>query len=68
MKFQKVEHKVLSMDAQPTTNGILVFVTGNIMIDSPNPLYFSEVFHLLPLDASGSNFYIQNQLFKLNYA
>jgi hypothetical protein len=35
--------------------------------DSPNPLYFSEVFNLMPTDASGQNFFIQNQVFKLNY-
>jgi hypothetical protein len=68
LSFQRIQHNVLSCDSQPTGAGILVFITGQCKVDdSPNALYFSEVFNLLPADASGANFYIQNQVFKLNY-
>ena len=68
VKFGSIQHNVLSLDAQPTAQGILVFVTGHVKVDGgANPLYFSEVFNLMPLDATGANFYVLNQVFKLNY-
>ena len=70
LKFQTVAHSILSKDVQPTPfNGILVFVTGKMTIDGGNPLLYSEVFHLLPVnnDPNSGSYYIQNQVFKLNY-
>eukprot|EP00455_Lapot_gusevi_P009618 TRINITY_DN1431_c0_g2_i3.p2 TRINITY_DN1431_c0_g2~~TRINITY_DN1431_c0_g2_i3.p2 ORF type:complete len:129 (+),score=43.30 TRINITY_DN1431_c0_g2_i3:64-450(+) len=68
VNFNNVSHTPLSIDAQPTGPGILVFVTGHIRVDdSPNPLYYSEVFHLMPTDASNQSFWVLNYVFKLNY-
>jgi hypothetical protein len=36
-------HNIVSMDAQPTNGGILVFVTGHIRVDdNAGHMYFSE--------------------------
>ncbi|KXN91206.1 Nuclear transport factor 2 [Leucoagaricus sp. SymC.cos] len=61
LPFQKVQHKVTSMDAQPSnsTSGILVFITGLLVVDdSPNPLQFSQTFQLL---SEGGNYYVYVQ-------
>ncbi|KAJ7052535.1 nuclear transport factor 2 [Mycena amicta] len=69
LPFQKVQHKVTTKDAQPSSaNGssLLVSVTGMLVVDdSPNPLQFSQVFHLLP---EGGTYYVFNDIFRLNYA
>ncbi|KAF9505801.1 hypothetical protein BS47DRAFT_1334149, partial [Hydnum rufescens UP504] len=65
LPFQKVAHRITSLDAQPSSGGLLVLVTGQLLIDdNVNPLQFSQVFHLIP---EGTSFYVQNDLFKLNY-
>ncbi|KAJ7158946.1 nuclear transport factor 2 [Mycena filopes] len=69
LPFQKVQHKVTTRDAQPssgTVASILVSVTGLLVVDdSPNPLQFSQVFHLIP---DGASYYVFNDIFRLNYA
>ncbi|KAJ6500589.1 nuclear transport factor 2 [Mycena sanguinolenta] len=69
LPFQKVQHKVTTRDAQPSSAGgtsILVSVTGLLAVDdSANPLQFSQVFHLLP---DGGSYYVFNDMFRLNYA
>lgn len=69
LPFQKVVHKVTTLDAQPsspTVASLIVNVTGLLMVDdSPNPLNFSQVFHLIP---EGSSYYVYNDIFRLNYA
>ncbi|KAF7327541.1 Nuclear transport factor 2 [Mycena kentingensis (nom. inval.)] len=84
LPFQKVEHKVTTKDAQPsspTVASLLVSVTGLLVVDdSPNPLQFSQVFHLIP---EGDTYYVYvpltlvlpplivrsfNDIFRLNYA
>ena len=69
LPFTKLKHTVKSSDFQPTPgNGILVFVTGDLHVDdSPNPIKFAQVFHLLPTDASMANFFVYNDVFRLNY-
>lgn len=67
LPFQKVEHKVSSLDAQPgSPNGdIIVLITGLLVVDdSEQPLQFSQVFHLIPDNGS---YYVFNDVFRLVY-
>ncbi|KAF7731630.1 Nuclear transport factor 2 [Apophysomyces ossiformis] len=68
LPFGKVVHKVTTMDAQPSNPSvasILVTVTGALVVDdSPNPIMFSQTFHLIP---EGSSYYVLNDIFRLNY-
>ncbi|KAJ4475781.1 nuclear transport factor 2 [Lentinula aciculospora] len=74
LPFSKVQHKVETLDAQPsspTTPSIIVAVTGllqarplTILSPCPNPLQFSQTFHLIP---DGGSYYVQNDVFRLNY-
>ncbi|KAF8334293.1 nuclear transport factor 2 [Cantharellus anzutake] len=58
LPFQSVAHKVTSLDAQPS-------VTGQLVVDGgENPLQFSQVFQLSP---TGGSYFVQNDIFKLNY-
>jgi len=69
LPFQKVQHKVTTLDAQPsspTAANVLVSVTGVLLVDdSENPLNFSQVFQLIP---EGNTYYVYNDIFRLNYA
>lgn len=68
LPFSKVEHKVTTLDAQPsspTVASLIVKVTGLLVVDdSPNPLQFSQVFQLIP---DGASYYVLNDIFRLNY-
>ncbi|KAH8100214.1 nuclear transport factor 2 [Cristinia sonorae] len=68
LPFEKVQHKVTTFDAQPsspTIASILVSVTGLLLVDdSPNPLQFSQIFHLIP---DAGSYYVYNDVFRLNY-
>merc|ERR1719230_288333 len=48
LPFQKVQHQVVKCDCQPTVDGgVLIFVTGNLVVDdNQNPLKFAQVFQL----------------------
>lgn len=46
----------------------MVFVNGDLKVDdTPNPIKFSQVFHLVASDPSGKAFWVSNDLFRLNY-
>jgi len=68
LPFQKVAHKTTTLDVQPsspTIPSLIVSVTGLLIVDdSPNPLQFSQVFHLIP---DGGSYYVFNDIFRLNY-
>jgi len=66
LPFQQCQHRVSSLDAQPSVSqGIIIFVTGQILTQGEsNPLKFSQIFHLAPV---GGSFVITNDLFRLNY-
>ncbi|EIW60844.1 nuclear transport factor 2 [Trametes versicolor FP-101664 SS1] len=68
LPFEKVQHKITTLDAQPSSPGVasmIVSVTGLLMVDdSPNPLQFSQVFQLIP---DGGSYYVYNDIFRLNY-
>jgi len=67
--FKKVRCRVVSLDCQLSpSSGILLFVCGELKVDdTENPIKFSQVFHLLPSDPQAKNFYIHNDMFRLNY-
>ncbi|KAL0947502.1 hypothetical protein HGRIS_013602 [Hohenbuehelia grisea] len=68
LPFEKVQHKVTTLDAQPSSPSVaslIVSVTGLLLVDdSPNPLQYSQVFHLIP---DGGSYYVLNDIFRLNY-
>ncbi|KAJ7650577.1 nuclear transport factor 2 [Roridomyces roridus] len=68
LPFQKVQHKVTTKDAQPSSGSVaslLVSVTGLLLVDdNTNPLQFSQVFQLIP---DGTSYYVFNDIFRLNY-
>ncbi|KAJ7491239.1 hypothetical protein FB451DRAFT_1022737 [Mycena latifolia] len=69
LPFHKVEHKVTTKDAQPSSGAVaslLISVTGVLVVDdSPNPLQFNQIFHLIP---EGGSYFVFNDIFRLNYA
>lgn len=68
LPFQKVAHRISTLDAQPASeNGdVLVMVTGELLIDEEqNSQRYSQVFHLIPENGS---YYVLNDIFRLNYA
>ncbi|AWU76492.1 uncharacterized protein C5L36_0C04270 [Pichia kudriavzevii] len=68
LPFQKVQHRISTLDAQPASeNGdVLVMVTGELLIDEEqNPQRYSQVFHLIPENGS---YFVLNDIFRLNYA
>lgn len=50
LPFQKVQHKVVTIDAQPSSHQVasfIVLVTGQLLVDDgQNPLQFTQVFHV----------------------
>jgi len=81
LPFAKVAHQVTTSDFQPVMPdpvapgmpappaSVLVFVSGSLMVDdSPNPLKFSQVFHLSPDPANPMSYWVRNDMFRLNYA
>eukprot|EP00578_Thalassiosira_sp_NH16_P024230 CAMPEP_0181102564 /NCGR_PEP_ID=MMETSP1071-20121207/14388_1 /TAXON_ID=35127 /ORGANISM="Thalassiosira sp., Strain NH16" /LENGTH=121 /DNA_ID=CAMNT_0023185557 /DNA_START=82 /DNA_END=447 /DNA_ORIENTATION=- len=62
-----VKHTVKTTDIQPSANpnAIVIFVTGAIQIGGDNPLHFCEFFHLV--GTSPGQYYVHNDVFRLNY-
>lgn len=68
LPFEKVAHKVSTLDAQPSneSGGIMVMVTGALLVDEEQrPMNYTQVFQLLP-DGGGS-YFVFNDLFRLIY-
>ncbi|KAL5002332.1 nuclear transport factor 2 [Aspergillus recurvatus] len=68
LPFQKVQHQVSTLDAQPSGEhgGILVLVTGALLVDEEkNPMNYTQTFQLMP-DGSGS-YFVFNDVFRLIY-
>ncbi|THW69885.1 hypothetical protein D6D25_00785 [Aureobasidium pullulans] len=69
LPFEKVQHEVASLDAQPSNEagGILVLVAGRLLVDDEQrPMSYTQSFQLLP-DGAGS-YYVFNDIFRLVYA
>ncbi|WVR04014.1 hypothetical protein IAU60_001013 [Kwoniella sp. DSM 27419] len=66
LPFQKVQHKIVTIDAQPSspsTASIIVLVTGQLLVDDgANPLQFTQIFHLMP---EGGSYFVFNDVFRL---
>ncbi|KAL2854402.1 hypothetical protein BJY01DRAFT_243728 [Aspergillus pseudoustus] len=68
LPFQKVQHQVSTLDAQPSSEqgGILVLVTGALLVDEEQkPMNYTQTFQLLP-DGAGS-YFVFNDIFRLIY-
>ncbi|KAH8085207.1 nuclear transport factor 2 [Filobasidium floriforme] len=67
LPFEKVQHKVTTSDAQPssaTVASLIVLVTGQLIVDdSPQPMPYSQTFQLVPDENGG--YYVQNDVFRL---
>lgn len=69
LKFQRVNHNITTLDVQPSgANSLIIVVCGDLKVDdTPNPLKFSQTFHLIPTDPNMQDFWVHNDLFRLNY-
>ncbi|KAL4800502.1 putative nuclear transport factor NTF-2 [Aspergillus venezuelensis] len=68
LPFQKVQHQIATLDAQPSNpqGGILVLVTGALLVDDEQkPMNYTQTFQLLP-DGAGS-YFVFNDVFRLIY-
>jgi len=61
--FQKIQHIITVIDAQPTFDGgVLVAVLGQLKTDDDPPHTFNQVFVLKPVNDS---FYVEHDIFRL---
>ncbi|KAJ1447638.1 hypothetical protein M885DRAFT_624188 [Pelagophyceae sp. CCMP2097] len=63
-----VQHNVTSMDVQTSVNAnaIVVMCTGQVVIEQGKPLNFTETFQLVA--SAPGQYYLHNDVFRLNYA
>ena len=70
LPFKRVQHRFSTVDVQPSnpaSNSILIFVTGQLLVDDEsNPQFFSQSFQLFA--DNGGNWFIYNDIFRLNLA
>ncbi|OJJ39179.1 hypothetical protein ASPWEDRAFT_36907 [Aspergillus wentii DTO 134E9] len=68
LPFEKVQHQVSTLDAQPSRDGaIIVMVTGALLVDQEQrPMNYSQTFFLHP-DGQGS-YFVFNDIFRLVYS
>ncbi|BFZ58728.1 Nuclear transport factor 2 [Savitreella phatthalungensis] len=68
LPFQKVQHRISTLDAHPSSvsgDAVLVMVTGELVVDEEQQtMRYSQVFNLLQ---DGGNYYVLNDIFRLNY-
>jgi hypothetical protein len=69
LSFKQIKHVPTTIDVQPSPgNGILIFVCGNLAVDGNNqPIKFSEVFNLMPVQGQQGGYWLLNDMFRLNY-
>ncbi|CAF2045281.1 unnamed protein product [Brassica rapa] len=68
LPFQQCKHNITTVDCQPSgpAAGMLVFVSGNLQLaGEQHALKFSQMFHLV---SNQGNYYVFNDIFRLNYA
>ncbi|WVZ68556.1 hypothetical protein U9M48_017484 [Paspalum notatum var. saurae] len=69
LPFQQCRHSVCTVDCQPSPafpGSILVFVSGNLQLaGEEHQLRFSQMFQLVPSERG--SFFVQNDIFRLNY-
>ncbi|XP_074275225.1 nuclear transport factor 2B-like [Silene latifolia] len=69
LPFDQCKHHISTTDCQPSgpPGALIVFVSGNLQLaGEQHPLKFSQMFHLMPTPQG--SFYVQNDIFRLNYA
>jgi|UniRef100_A0A7S4FIK9 hypothetical protein len=65
LTFKEVKHDVQTIDSQPSlTGGVLVMVSGQLKTDGDAPHRFCQMFHLVK---EANNFWVSNDVFRLNY-
>ncbi|KAI9164400.1 Nuclear transport factor 2 [Blastocladiella emersonii ATCC 22665] len=68
LPFSQIQHRVLSVDAQPsnpTAGSLLIIVTGQLLTNGESqPLFYCQTFQLIP---ENNSFWIYNDVFRLNY-
>ncbi|CEG68727.1 Putative Nuclear transport factor 2 [Rhizopus microsporus] len=67
LPFQRVQHKITTIDVQPSgpNNSLIVTVSGLLVVDdSQNPLMFFQTFQLI---SENNSYYVLNDIFRLNY-
>ncbi|KAJ2793602.1 Nuclear transport factor 2 [Coemansia sp. 'formosensis'] len=68
LPFQRVVHKVTTIDAQPSlpnVNALVIAVTGQLLVDEETkPQQYTQLFQLV----EDNGFFIYNDIFRLNYA
>ena len=68
LPFKAIQHLVKSCDCAPSAAGIIVFVTGDLKVEGEvNAVKFGQVFLLMPTAPNSQNFYVHNDVFRLNY-
>ncbi|XP_068669382.1 nuclear transport factor 2B [Aristolochia californica] len=68
LPFDHCKHFISTMDCQPSpfAGGIIVFVSGSLQLQGEeHQLRFSQMFHLIP--TLHGSFFVQNDIFRLNY-
>ena len=69
LPFKQVQHQIVTTDCQPnpSNNGVLVLVTGNLLVDDgATTLKYAQSFHIVPLP-TGQGYFCLNDMFRLNY-
>ena len=69
LPFSQVKHEIVTTDCQPncTNNGVIVLVTGTLLVDGgAQPLKYAQCFHLVP-SPTGAGYFVANDMFRLNY-
>uniref|UniRef100_J3MUQ6 NTF2 domain-containing protein n=1 Tax=Oryza brachyantha TaxID=4533 RepID=J3MUQ6_ORYBR len=70
LPFAQCHHDINTVDCQPSgpSGGMLVFVSGSLRTGpEDHPLKFSQRPEMFQLLQGGGNFYVQNDMFRLNY-
>ncbi|XP_068639180.1 nuclear transport factor 2B-like [Aristolochia californica] len=70
LPFQHCKHCISTIDCQPSpfAGGIIVFVSGSLQLQGEEHLLsFSQMFHLIPTPTPQGSFFVQNDIFRLNY-
>ncbi|KAI9505602.1 Nuclear transport factor 2 [Coemansia spiralis] len=68
LPFQRVAHKITTIDVQPSLPGItaaVIVVTGQLLVDEETkPQQYTQMFQLV----EDNGYFIYNDVFRLNYA
>mmetsp|Transcript_19954 Transcript_19954/g.17685 ORF Transcript_19954/g.17685 Transcript_19954/m.17685 type:complete len:151 (+) Transcript_19954:79-531(+) len=67
LAIKSIKYDSKTIDVQPSgCGGLMIFVTGDLTLDNiKNPVKYSQSFHIVPINASTSNFWIHNDIFRL---